>query len=408
MNKKSVAAVMVFLAIASHHGAQGQQAKQKRKAVPAAPLRPAAKMPANLGFYVGTYTDGKSEGIYYSELLIKSGKLAPVRLAAQVKNPSFLAIHPTGKWLYAVSEIEEFNKQPTGAVAAFSINGDHTLTLLNQQPSAGTGPCHLVVDATGGTVLVANYGSGSVASLPIEKDGSLGAPVSKIQHVGSSVNPGRQMEPHAHSINLDPQNQIAFAADLGTDEVFLYRFDAEAHSLTPAKMKSAKVAPGSGPRHFTFHPSGKYCYVINEMGNTITSFAFDAKNESLKEIDVDSTLAEMRHKPGDTYTAEVVMHPTGKFLFGSNRGDDSIAAFSIDESTGKITLVMTAPTNGKTPRNFVVDPTGTFLLAENQDSDDVFVLKIDPKTGALEHTSEKLEVPKPVCIRFMPLMPPAK
>jgi 6-phosphogluconolactonase len=350
--------------------------------------------------YVGTYTGGKSEGIYTFEFNAGTGSATKAELAGKTENPSFVAIHPGGKWLYAVSEISDFRGEKAGAISAFAIDkGTGKLTPLNQQSSKGTVTCHLVVDKGGKFVLAANYGSGSVCSLPIKEDGSLGEAVSFIQHTGSGVNQQRQEGPHAHSINLDAANKFAVAADLGLDKVFVYRFDAGTGKLTPNDPPFTKVAPGSGPRHFAFHPSGKYGYVINEMLLTVTAFDYDATQGTLHETQTISTL------PGSVQpafsTAEVVAHPSGKFLYGSNRGHHSIAIFSIDQKTGRLTAVGHEPTRGKTPRNFAIDPTGTYLFAENQDSDTIVVFRIDQETGRLSATDTVIEVPSPVCVRMM-------
>ena len=351
--------------------------------------------------YVGTYTGPKSKGIYLFELDMKTGALTPKGLVGETANPSFLAIHPSNKFLYAVGEVGNFEGKKTGAVTAFAVNADGTLKQLNAQSSGGSGPCHLVVDKAGKNVLVANYGGGSVASLPIDADGKLKEAASVIQHKGSSADKSRQSSPHAHSINLDPANKYAMAADLGLDQVLVYEFDPAKGTLTPNKTPHATVAPGSGPRHFAFHPSGKYAYVINEMLMNTTAFAYDEKDGVLKEIQTITTLPEGGKGKGQS-TAEVQVHPSGKFLYGSNRGHDTIAIYTIDQATGKLTAVGHQPTGGKTPRNFGIDPTGTFLLAANQGSDSIVVFRIDPTTGQLKATDQKAEVGSPVCVKFAP------
>lgn len=349
--------------------------------------------------YFGTYTNEKSKGIYLSVFDSATGKLAPAELAAESKSPSFVAIHPTRKFLHAVSEISDFQGKPVGGVSAFAIDSSSgKLTLLNQQPSAGAGPCHVNVDAAGKNVLVANYGGGSVAVLPIAANGHLLPPSSSIQHQGSSVNKQRQEAPHAHSINLDRANKFAFAADLGLDKVFIYRFDASKGLLTPNDPPAGIVPPGSGPRHFAFHPSEKYAFANNELTSTVTSFAYDAARGSLTEIQTISTLPEPT--PGNS-TAETVVHPSGKFVYVSNRGHNSLAIFRCDESTGRLSVVGHQPSGGKTPRNFNIDPSGRFLLAANQDTDNVAVFRIDESTGKLTPTGTSIEVGRPVCVRFM-------
>lgn len=360
----------------------------------------AADVPETIWVYIGTYTSGStSKGIYLMEFNTRTGALTSKGLAAETKDPSFLAIHPNKKYLYAVGEVMEYQGKPSGAVTAFSIDPQNgKLTPLNSQPSGGTGPCHIVVDREGRCALVANYGGGSVASLPIRPDGKLGEPVSVIQHRGSSVNKSRQEAPHAHSINVDPANQFAFAADLGLDQVLIYRLDPTTCKLTPHEPPFATVAPGSGPRHFAFHPSGKYAYVINELLCTITAFRYDPAKGTLTEIQTVTTLPhELR--PGYT-TAEVVVHPSGKFVYGSNRGHNSIAVFTVDEATGKLTPAGHQGQGIKTPRNFNVDPSGRFLLVGNQDGDSVSVFRIDAQSGALTPVGEPVSVPRPVCIRF--------
>lgn len=352
--------------------------------------------------YIGTYTGKNSKGIYLFEMDPKTGELTSKGLAGETANPSFLAIAPNHKFLYAAGEIDNFNGKKTGAVDAFAIDAaTGKLTLLNQQSSGGTGPCHLVVDKLGKNVLVANYGGGSVESLPINDDGKLGEPVSVIQHKGSGTDPARQKEPHAHSINLDPANKYAFAADLGLDKVFVYPFDAAKGTLTADKVAPGTVAAGSGPRHFAFHPSGKTAYVINEMAMTVTAFKYDPEKGELKEIQTISTLPKGTMGK-DLSTAEVVVHPSGKFLYGSNRGHNSIAVFSIDEE-GKLTAVGHQDKGIKTPRNFAIDPSGSFLIVANQDGGSILVFKIDPKTGELTPTEFKGEVASPVCVRFVPV-----
>jgi 6-phosphogluconolactonase len=356
-------------------------------------------MPTKFRVYIGTYNSDKSQGIYQSEFDAKTGMLKDAELAGKAVNASFLAVHPTKKFLYAVSEISDADGKPTGGVSAFTVDGDTgKLTLLNQQLSEGGGPCHLVVDAAGKHVLVANYGGGSVAVLPIGADGKL-APASSVQqHEGSSVDPQRQQEPHAHSINLDPQNRYAFAADLGLDKVMIYQFDGKAGKLTPNDPPFAKVAPGSGPRHFAFHTSGKFAYVINEMGNTATAFRYDADRGKLTEIQTISTLPKDYSET--SYTAEVVVHPSGKFLYGSNRGHNSLAAYAIDSNTGKLTLLDVTLVGGKVPRNFNIDPTGSYALVGNQDDDTISVMRISDD-GRLKLIRNDVPAPRPVCIKFV-------
>ena len=335
---------------------------------------------------------------------MKTGKLTPVGVQEGLVNPSFVAIHPNEKFLYAVGEVGDFRGEKAGAVSALAIDAKTGgLTLLNQQSSKGGAPCHLVVDAAGKNVLVANYTGGSVACLPIQPDGSLAPASSFIQHEGSSVDPRRQQGPHAHSINLDPANKFAFAADLGLDKILVYALDADKGQLTPHDPPSASVKPGAGPRHFHFHPSGKYAYVINEMNLTVTAFSYNADKGVLSEIQTITTIPDEDRDQKGLSTAEVRVHPSGKFLYGSNRGHDTIVAYRINQDTGRLTHVENEPTGGKTPRNFYIDPTGTYLLAENQSTNSIVVFRINQDTGALEATGNTAEVPSPVCIRLIPV-----
>jgi len=350
--------------------------------------------------YVGTYTRGESQGIYLCELDLQTGALGLLGLAGESKNPSFLAIHPNRRFLYAVSEVDEYVASKGGAVAALAINShDGRLTLRNRQPSGGAGPCHVTLDRDAKTVLVANYGGGSVAVLPIREDGRLDPPSSTAQHEGSSINPQRQEGPHAHSINVDPANRFAVVADLGLDKILIYRFDPEAGSLTPNDPPSVATAAGAGPRHFAFHPSGKWAYAINELNNTVTAYKYDAQRGRLEEFQTLPTLPDGVEAPNTT--AEVQVHPSGKFLYGSNRGHDSIAMFAIDAETGRLAPLGQQPSGGRTPRNFGIDPTGRFLLAAHQDSNTVVVHRIDAASGRLEKTEHQAEIPTPVCVKFL-------
>jgi 6-phosphogluconolactonase len=354
--------------------------------------------------YVGTYTGGdgtkKSEGIYLLELDLRSGALSQPQLAGRAINPSFLAVHPSQKFLYAVDEVGRFQGRQGGGISAFAIDSETgLLSVLNQESSVGSGPCHLVVDRLGKNVLLANYGSGSIACLPIESSGRLQPHTSFIQHEGSGTNPARQESPHAHSINLDSEGRFAVVADLGLDRLFVYSFDSAQGRLKPNQPAFSPVAAGAGPRHFAFHPTGRYGYVINEMANTVTAFKYDASHGTLSEIQTISTLPS--DFKGTSYTAEVQVHPSGKFLYGSNRGHDSITVFAIEAETGKLTMAGIEPTQGKNPRNFALDPTGMFLLAENQDSASIVVFRIDAEHGTLKPTGQTVSIFKPVCIKMI-------
>jgi 6-phosphogluconolactonase len=353
--------------------------------------------------YFGTYTNGpKSKGVYVSRLNTATGALTPPQLAAETSSPSFLAVHPSGNFLYSVNEVNTFDGKTSGAVSAFAVDrSSGLLKTLNQQPTVGAGPAHLIVDKDGRNVLVANYGGGSVVVLPLEKNGKLKSPSAFVQHTGSSVNPQRQREPHAHSINLDAANRFAYVADLGLDKILIYRFDQAKGLLTLNDPPSASVKPGAGPRHFAIHPTGRFAYVINEINCTITAFTNDSTKGELKEIHTVSTLPAKQAMQSGFSGAEVQVHPSGKFLYASNRGHDSIAVFSIDQNTGRLTSVENEPTQGSTPRGFGIDPDGGYLLVGNQKSDSVVVLRIDKQNGKLAPTGTKIEVGAPVCVKFV-------
>lgn len=350
--------------------------------------------------YVGTYTGPGSEGIYVYRFNPKTGALTSIGLATKSESPSFLSIAPDKKTLYAVNEVAT-GPNRTGMVTAFTIDRKSgTLTPINQVSSGGAGPAFVAVDGKGHAVLAANYGGGSVSSFRVEKGGRLSDPVSVIQHKGSSVNGQRQREPHAHSLNVSPDHRYAIAADLGTDELLVYRFDPTTAKLTPNDPPATKLAPGSGPRHFAFHPNKRWAYVINELLLTLTAFQWDATKGTLTTFDTVSTLPE--GVKGQNYsTAEVQIHQSGKWLYGSNRGHDSISVFDIDRGTGKLKLVQNVPTGGSTPRNFRIDPTGKWLIAANQRGNNMNVFRIDEKTGKLTLTGAPVTLVSPVCIKFV-------
>ena len=352
--------------------------------------------------YIGTYSRNGSEGVYVYRMDPDTGAWTSLGVGAVGDNPSFVALHPTGRFLYTVNEVNSFRGQESGGVTAFAIDpGTGGLTLLNQQASVGTGPCHIDVDATGKYALVANYAGGSVAMLPIGTDGKLGVASDFHQHVGSSITP-RQNMPHAHSINVDPTNKYAFVPDLGQDKVVIYRLDLERGKLLPNEAQAyVRVAPGGGPRHFCFHPNGRYAYVINEIGNTITVFSYDASRGVLGEIQHIGTLPE--GFDGRSHTADIHFHPSGRFLYGSNRGHDSIAIFAVDAGAGKLTPIAHESTRGEIPRNFGLDPTGRFLYVANQNSDNVVAFRIDQETDRLTPTGDEIKVPVPVCIKMLPI-----
>ena len=338
------------------------------------------------------------ESVLLYQLSLKDGSLKKLSAVSGIIGPSFLKIHPSGKFLYTVNEVATFDGKRSGGVTAFALDVQGgKLTRLNQQPSGDTGPCHLTVDATGKFLLVAHYGGGSTSVLPINDDGSVGAVVSRIKHNGSSVTP-RQKAPHAHSIHVGPNNKFAFAPDLGIDKVLVFSFDEKTGTIAETKFGGAKLEPGSGPRHFGFHPSGKFAYVINELKQTVTAFRYRAKRGQLKTL---QTISTVPHAVEGNSTAEVLVHPSGRFLYGSNRGHNSIAMFRIDEKSGKLTALGHEPTRGLTPRNFGIDPTGQFLLAANQQTDNVAVFRINQDTGKLKFTGNKIQLSKPVCVRMI-------
>jgi 6-phosphogluconolactonase len=354
--------------------------------------------------YAGTYTaeGSTSKGIYAYRFDPATAKLTSLGLAAETINPSFLAVHPNRRFLYAVNEIQNYQGQKSGGVSAFAI--DHAtgkLTLLNEVASKGADPCYITVDKTGKYVLVANYTGGSIAVFPVLEDGRLGEASGLVQHAGHGANPERQEGPHAHSIDLSPDNRFAMVDDLGLDETLVYKFDGTKGSLTANDPAFVKADPGAGPRHFAFHPNGKFGYVINEMGSSVSVFAYDAAAGILHRQQTTSTIPKGFAKLNED--AEIEVHPSGKFLYASNRGHDSIAVFAIDPSKGTLTLIEYVPTKGQSPRHFAIDPTGTLIFAENEKSDDIVLFRIDPQTGRLTPTGKVLDVGQPVCVKFVPV-----
>jgi 6-phosphogluconolactonase len=357
--------------------------------------------PRDYRVYFGTYTGAKSKGIYVARFDTATGRLSEPELAAETKSPSFLAVHPNRRVLYAVGETTVRDGQRAGAVNAFAIAPKTgRLTWLNQQSSGGLGPCHLAVDAQGRCALVANYTSGSIASLPILPDGRLGPPASTRQHHGSGADPRRQAGPHAHCVVPDPGGRFALACDLGLDQVLVYRLDAGRATLTAHDPPFGAVPPGAGPRHLAFSPDGKFVYVINELGSSLTTFRFDPQRGELRAVQTISALPE--NFTGQNTCAEVQVHPSGRFVYGSNRGHDSIAVFAADKESGRLRLVEHQSSRGKSPRHFAIEPGGAWLLAENQGSDSVVVFQIDAPTGRLQPTGQSVTVGAPVCAVFLP------
>ena len=353
-------------------------------------------------FYVGTYTqDTKSKGIYAYRLDSSTGKLTDLGLAAETMNPSFVAVDRTGKYLYAVNEVQNYQGLNSGGVSAFSIDqATGKLAFLNEVPSRGADPCYIIVDKEGKHVLVANYTGGNIAVFPILEGGKLGEASAFVQHTGHGTDPKRQEAAHAHSIDLSPDERFAFVDDLGLDQLLTYKYDAAKGSLAPNDPPFTKLDPGAGPRHFALAPSGKFAYVVAEMGSSVTAFDIDLKAGTLKRLQTVSTLP--KDFKGENDDAEIHVHPNGKFLYASNRGHDSIAVFAIDLQEGTLEPVEHVSTQGQIPRSFEIDPSGKFLFAQNQKSDNIVIFRIDEKTGRLTATGQKIEVPSPVCVKFFP------
>lgn len=349
--------------------------------------------------FISAFAGGKDAAIHAYQLDLESGKLKLVQRTTDVEHPFFLAVSPNQKFLYSIHAKQFGGKEPE-QVAAYAIEGrTGRLKLLNRQSALGTAACYLDVDATGKAVFVANYSSGSVASLPVQEDGSLGKAASFFQHAGGSVDPARQKEPHAHCIVASPDNQYVYAADLGLDQVLAYKLDAATAKIAPNKPPFAKTPPGAGPRHLTFHPNGKQVYVINELGNSVTFFAYDKDSGNLVEKQTISTVP--KDFAGKSYCADLKITPNGRFLYGTNRGHDSIAAYGIGED-GKLTLLAIESSLGKGPQNLAITPDGNMLICANMPSNNVAVFKIDPKTGGLASVGVPASMPSPSCIKVMP------
>jgi len=360
-------------------------------------------MMADWTMFAGTYTrTGRSKGIYSFSVDSSTGTATQTHVTEGISNPSYVAVHQNKKNLYAVAEVEESSGVPGGALFAYSIDSpDGKLTRLNQQSTGGPGPCHVSIDATGKFAIVANYGGGSICVLPIDDDGSLKPYSQFIQHHGGTkVNERRQEKAHAHSINIAPDNRKVIVADLGMDQLRVYDFDQSTGNLTFNEEASAASAPGGGPRHFEFHENGKWAYAINELGCTVTAYQYDAASGKLSEINTLSTLPE--DYDGQNTTADIHIHPNGKFVYGSNRGHNTLAIFSINDRNGSVKFVGDQSTGGKTPRNFSIHPDGKFLYAANQDTDNILQFEVNGGTGELEPVQE-IKCPMPVCLKFADL-----
>jgi 6-phosphogluconolactonase len=363
----------------------------------AQPSKPSGRL-----VFIGTYTgpNTNSQGIYAFRFNDSTGALTPLGLKAETASPSFLAASASGRVLYAVNEVDDYKGEKAGSVTSFAVDGaTGSLASLGVESTSGAAPCHVQCDKTGKFVAVANYTGGNIVIFPAGADGRLGASIATHRGSGSGPNKARQQGPHAHQVVFDPSNRYLLEADLGIDQVLVYRFDAATGRLTPNDPPSASVEPGAGPRHLAFHPNGRRVFVINELSSSITSFAWDGAKGTLRSLGTISTLP--RDFAGQNSTAEIAVHPNGRFLYGSNRGHDSIAVFGIP-ADGPLVPVEHEPTRGKTPRNFTIDPTGKWLIAANQGSGTLAVFSIDQKTGALSATGPLASVGSPVCVLFWP------
>lgn len=356
-------------------------------------------MAGDILVFVGTYTRSGSEGVYLYEMDAGTGALRLVTAAPRVESPSYLAIAADGRHVYTVSEVEEFAGRRSGAVSAFAFDpARRAFTLINQQPSEGNGPCHIAVEPTGRYALVANYGGGSVAMLPIGSGGGLDPATAFVQHAEADADPQQPTKARAHSMFIDPSGALVFCADLGLDRIFCYRMDLEQGRLLPHDPPHTDLAPGSGPRHLAFHPSGRYLYAITELGNTVVTFAYDAAAGRLRQVQTVSTLPP--GYTGKSYCADVHVSADGRFLYGSNRGHESIAVFGIDGATGQLALLGLTPCGGEHPRSFGIDPTGRFLLVANGHSDNIVVFRRDAVSGALTPAGQEVRLAAPVCVKM--------
>jgi 6-phosphogluconolactonase len=350
--------------------------------------------------YVGTYTTGSSRGIYAYRFDTKGAQFTPLGVAAELASPSFVVTDPSHRHLYAVTEAGNDGKSH-GSISSYSIDlRTGALTFLNKVDSGGGGPCHLVVDKTGKMLFVANYGSGSVASFAIKTDGSIGERTGFDQHTGSSIDPARQKGPHAHAVVLSPDNRFLFVPDLGMDQIKIYKVDAAKVTFSPNDPPFASVKAGLGPRHFTFGRGAKFAYAVCEMGSSVAVFSYDPVKGSLTPVQTISNLPP--DFKGVDNSAEIAVDRSGRFLYASNRGNDSITVFAIDPNKGTLTSVQVVPTQGKIPRNFALDPSGKYLIAANQNSNSMVVFAVDPTNGQLKPTGQVLDIASPVCILFVP------
>lgn len=348
--------------------------------------------------YVGTYTSGKSEGIYGYQMPSPVGIGVSRFTSTKSVNPSFLAIDESKQYLYAVNEVGEYAGKTGGGVSAFKIDNRGNLRLLNEQATLGADPCYVTIDRKRRNLLVANYTGGSVTVLPIRRDGTLNMATDVKQHEG--LGPKEQQKgPHAHCVILDRSERHALVADLGIDKVMIYRFDSAKGKLTPNNPPFAELQAGAGPRHLAFHPNGKFLYVICELDSTIAAFNYNERYGALEHIETGSTLPA--DFSGVSYCADVHISSSGQFLYGSNRGHNSIVVFEIDQRSGKLKLVQHVSTQGDWPRNFALDPIGYNLWVANQRSDNIVGFSIDRQTGSLQPLNVVEEIPSPVCLKFL-------
>lgn len=347
--------------------------------------------------YAGTYSVRGSEGIYVFEFDRKAGTMRPIQSVSNVKSPSFLAIHPSGNYLYSVNEAAQAGADNAGAVSAYAVDrATGKLSFLNSQSSLGRGPCHISIDQTGKTAFVSNYGGGSLAVLPINADGTLGAATDSVQNAGTGPNAKRQEKAHVHSATLAPDNRFVYVADLGTDKLHIYEADVKNSAIEPAQTPYVTVKPGSGPRHFTVHPNSKFAYLVEELTSSVAVFSRDAKTGALTLLSDGVETLPTGFSEQNT-SADIHIDPSGRFLYQSNRGRNALAIFAIGND-GKLTSLSDEPTMGKTPRNFMIDPKGEFIFVAHQDSDNITIFKRDQKTGKLTYTGQSVSVPAPVCV----------
>lgn len=349
--------------------------------------------------YIGAYTDSDEEGIYVYKFDATDGEFEYLSTTKGVKNPSYLAINSKNKLLIAVNELDDFNGEKSGAVSSFVINSNGSLKPLNMVASGGGAPCYVSIDKAAKWAMVANYNGGNVSIFPIEKDGMLKPYADLKQHFGVESLNGKKSIPHAHAIVYAPKEESALAVDLGIDKIMTYNVDKKNGTLTNNKSLEFSTVSGAGPRHLTFHPNGKLVFFISELNSTITSCTYDNKTGKMNEVTTLSTLPDSFN--GDSYCADIHVSPNGKYLYGSNRGHDSIVIFEIDQKTGGLTFIDHHSVNGKWPRNFIIDPTGKFLLVANQHSNNVVVFKVDSATGKLKANGVELEISKPVCLKML-------